>query len=111
MTSPLHTILLVEEDSRRRADETRALVDCGLRVLVTDDAAGALEVLARNPDAITLVVTDLDIEPSGGFNLARAIHRRWSTMPVAVVTGEPTHALAIRASPPASSLTSRPLRP
>ena len=36
-------------------------------------------------------------EPIGGFNLARAIHRRWSSTPVAIVTGEPTRALALRA--------------
>jgi DNA-binding NarL/FixJ family response regulator len=43
------------------------------------------------------VVTDLDVEPIGGFNLARAIHRRWSATPVAIVTADATRAMAIRA--------------
>lgn len=97
MTSMLHTILLVEDDRPRRDEEASALAEAGFRVVVTDDAAGALEVLALDPTAITLVVADLDVEPIGGFNLARAIHRRWSSMTVAIVTAEATRALAIQA--------------
>jgi DNA-binding NtrC family response regulator len=97
MTSTAHTILLVEEDSERREETIDALLARGLRVVATEDAAGALDVLSRGPERVTLVVTDLDIEPIGGFNLARAIHRRWSSVPVAVVSGDTTRTTAIRA--------------
>lgn len=97
MTVPPHTILLVEDDSPGRDEQRDALVASGFAVQLADDAAGALEILSRDPQAITLVVTDLDVEPIGGFNLARAIHRRWSSAAVAIVTGEPTRALAIKA--------------
>lgn len=97
MTSPSNTVLLVEDDATRRDEATRALVAGGFRVFTADDAGEALEILTRDPQAVTLVVTDLDVEPIGGFNLARAIHRRWSSVPVAIVTSEATRAMAIRA--------------
>lgn len=87
----------MEDDTPRRDEAIRALHAHGLEVLVADDAGAALEQLSQGPQAITLVVTDLDVEPIGGFNLARAIHRRWSSLPVAIVTAEPTRAMAIRA--------------
>jgi DNA-binding NtrC family response regulator len=111
MTSTLHTILLVAEDGSSRDEEASALARAGFRVLVTDDAAGALEVLDGGASSVTLVVADLDVEPIGGFNLARAIHRRWSSMPVAVVTGEATRALAIRALTAGVVLLPRPATP
>jgi len=97
MTSPSNTVLLVDDDDPRRDEATRALIASDLRVLTADDAGEALEILSRDPQAVTLVVTDLDVEPIGGFNLARAIHRRWSGVPVAIVTSEATRAMAIRA--------------
>ena len=97
MTSPGHTIVLVENDTPQRDETVRALLAGGFQVLAADDAGSALELLSRDPQAVTLVVTDLDVEPIGGFNLARAIHRRWSPLPVAIVTAEATRALAIQA--------------
>ena len=97
MTSQLHTILLVEDGTPRRVEQTCALHAAGFRVITADDAGEALELLSRDPQAVKLVVTDLDVEPIGGFNLARAIHRRWSSVPVAIVTSEATRAMAIRA--------------
>ena len=97
MTSQLHTILLVEDSTPRRVEQTCALHAAGFRVITADDAGEALELLSRDPQAVKLVVTDLDVEPIGGFNLARAIHRRWSSTPVAVVTADSSRAMAIRA--------------
>lgn len=111
LTSTLHTILLVAEDGSSRDEEASSLANAGYRVLVTDDAASALEVLEQDPTAVTLVVADLDVEPIGGFNLARAIHRRWSSMPVAVVTAEATRAMAIRALTAGVVLLPRPSTP
>lgn len=111
MTSPSNTILLVEDDDSRRGAATRALIAAGFRVFTADDAGEALEILTRDPQAVTLVVTDLDVEPIGGFNLARAIHRRWSSVPVAIVTSEASRAMAIRALTAGVVLLPRPSTP
>lgn len=97
MTSQPRSILLVEEEGPRRDEQIQALIVGGFVVYAAEDAAEALELLSRDASSISLVVTDLDVEPIGGFNLARAIHRRWSAMPVAIVTAEATRTMAIQA--------------
>ena len=91
-----HTVLVVVDDDPRRDATARALVAAGLQVSTAADAGEALELLSRNPRAVRLVVADLDVEPIGGFNLARAIHRRWTSIPVAIV-GEATRTMTTRA--------------
>jgi PAS domain S-box-containing protein len=64
------TILLVEDDSALQALSTEMLLDLGYSVITASDAAGALEILKRDP-AVDLVFSDV-IMPGGksGINLA-----------------------------------------
>lgn len=82
------SVLLVEDDAKRRREVARELVERGIRVVEAEDAAGAMELIAANPLRFALLVTDLDIMPVGGVNLARVVHRRWPDLPVALVSGQ-----------------------
>ena len=73
--------------------------ECVQKIL--DTFAGILGVM--------MVVTDLDVMPIGGFTLARAIHRRYAQVPVAIVTTRATTTMAARALARGVTLLPRPV--
>ena len=103
------SILIVEEDATCRSDLVCEFVAAGIPVLSAEDAASAMEVINRSPEAIALVVTDLDIMPIGGFTLGRAIHRRYPNVPVALVTNRATTEMSPRAIARGITLLPRPV--
>lgn len=82
------SVLIVEDDAKRRHEVARELVERGIRVVEAEDAAGAMELISANPLLFALLVTDLDIMPVGGVHFARVVHRRWPDLPVALVSGQ-----------------------
>lgn len=109
MESTKPSILIVEEDATCRSDLVCEFVAAGIHCLAAEDAASAMEALSRSPEAISLVVTDLDIMPIGGFTLARAIHRRYPKVPVALVTNRATTTMSARALARGITLLPRPV--
>ena len=105
------SILIVEEDATCRSDLVCEFVAAGIPVLSAEDAASAMEVINRSPEAIALVVTDLDIMPIGGFTLGRAIHRRYAQLPVAIVTTRATPTMGMRSLARGITLLPRPVEP
>ena len=103
------SILVVEEDATCRADLVCEFVAAGMRAVPAEDAASAMEALSQAPDDFSLVVTDLDVMPIGGFTLARAIHRRYAQVPVAIVTTRATTTMAARALARGVTLLPRPV--
>lgn len=103
------SILVVEEDATCRSDMICEFVAAGIDAVPAEDAASAMEALNQAPDRFALVVTDLDVMPIGGFTLARAIHRRHSHVPVAIVTNRATTTMAARALARGVTLLPRPV--
>lgn len=103
------SILIVEDDATRRSDMVCEFVAGGMHAVAAEDAATAMEALGQAPESFALVVTDLDILPIGGFTLARAIHRRYPHLSVAIVTNRATTTMAARALARGITLLPRPV--
>ncbi len=102
------SILLVEDDAVARREVCRELAARGLHTVEADDPASAMEALANSPTGFSLLVTDLDVLPIGGMSFARAVHRRWPAVPVAIMS---CGAAGMRVIAPGVTLLARPLVP
>lgn len=102
------SILLVEDDGAQRRELSRELAERGLSTVEVDDPASAMEALTRTPTGFSLLVTDLDVLPIGGLSFARAVHRRWPAVPVAIVS---CGAAGMRVLAPGVTLIARPMVP
>lgn len=102
------SILLVEDDGSQRREVSRELAERGLQTVAVDDPASAMELLMGGPTGFSLLVTELDVLPIGGLSFARAVHRRWPALPVAIVSGAASGARVIA---PGVTLLGRPLVP
>lgn len=109
MTTP--SILVVEGDETCRAELVGAFAAAGMYAVAAEDAASAMEALGQAPEGFSLVVTDLDVMPIGGFTLARAIHRRYAQLPVAIVTTRATPTMGMRSLARGITLLPRPVEP
>ncbi len=69
------TCLLVHEDAALAAAYARALRRVGLEVFVAHTLEAAKRELARQGDALTLLVTDLDLAGSSGVELVHELER------------------------------------
>jgi DNA-binding response OmpR family regulator len=76
------SVLLVEDDSRRRRVLRRALEDEGYVVSEAADGAAGLAAVGAQPDVVLL---DLMLPDIDGFSVCRSI-RRVSDVPVIVIT-------------------------
>lgn len=110
MTQPMRkpSILIVEDGGAQRDELSRELAERGIDTVEVDDPASAMEVLATSPTGFSLVVTDLDVLPIGGLSFARAVHRRWPAVPVAIMSCGATGARVIM---PGITLMGRPMIP
>lgn len=79
-------LLIVDDDEDFSAAVATVCRGEGHEVAVVSDAAGAQASLAaRLPDAVILDVMFPE-NPSGGFELARAIRKKWGEIPVLMLT-------------------------
>ena len=78
------TILVVEDDPKIRNLLRNVLEGEGFRVLLSDDGAEVLELIARQP--VSLVTLDIRLGSLNGLELAREIGRV-SSVPIIMVTG------------------------
>src|SRR4029077_10888107 len=77
-SSPALILLVDDTDAVRRVFE-RFLEHQGYRVVARDDVQGALEAMRSHaPD---LIVTDIFLGSSSGFDLITAVHRDFQTAP------------------------------
>ena len=81
-------ILLVEDNEGIRRVVRRQLAQLGYRVIEADNAAAALDVLAKEP--VVLLFTDI-VMPGGmdGIELARAAMVRWPDLRIVLTSGFP----------------------
>jgi CheY-like chemotaxis protein len=81
------TILVVEDDAGVRHMMTRALEDAGYRVVPAAGAAEAIEVVARTPEKISLLLTDIVMPGKSGRELAEQVEELSPGIPVLFTSG------------------------
>ncbi len=84
------TILVVDDEAPIRTAATRVLEHFGFTVLLAGDGVEALEILARAPVEIRLVITDLTMPRLSGLEMATEAARLYPDLPVLVMSGYST---------------------
>jgi len=90
------TILVVEDDAQVRTVTVRALQAAGYQVLVASDGPKALELAARAPGRIHLLLTDIVMPGLNGSEVAQALARLQGDIRVLYVSGYTADAIAER---------------
>jgi DNA-binding response OmpR family regulator len=80
-------VLLVEDDAGVREVAARALRDGGYRVLAASGAGEAMELAARAPGPVDILVTDVVMPGVNGKVLAQELLLRRPSMRVLFVSG------------------------
>ena len=112
MMIPVHSsipavVLIVEDEMMLRMHAMEMVEDAGYTPLEALDAAEAVAILESRSD-VALICTDIQMPgPMDGVGLAHAVHERWPTIAIIVVSGQLT--LADLDLPPRSRFFSKPL--
>jgi CheY-like chemotaxis protein len=91
MPAPPHrggTIVLAEDNANLRRVVAKLLGDLGYRVIEVGDAAGALDILAKEP-SVRLLFTDVVMPGMDGRDLAREAMTRHPSLKVLLTSGFP----------------------
>jgi DNA-binding NtrC family response regulator len=81
------TVLLVEDDPLVRGVLAEALRDAEFDTIEASSIGEAVTTLCEHP-SILVLLTDVNIAGQrGGLNLARAVHRRWPSTSIIVMSG------------------------
>jgi len=83
------TVLLVEDDAGARGVAARAPRDGGFLVLAAGGAGEAMELAARSPGPVDVLVTDVVMPGVNGKALAEELRRRRPDLRVLFVSGYP----------------------
>jgi two-component system, response regulator PdtaR len=83
------TVLLVEDEALVRMLGVDVLEEAGYRVIEAANADLALKVLEADPDAISILVTDVHMPGSmDGEGLARIVDQRWPWIRIIITSGQ-----------------------
>ena len=83
------TVLLVEDEALVRMLGVDVLEEAGYRVIEAANADVALKVLEADPDAISILVTDVHMPGSmDGEGLARIVDQRWPWIRIIITSGQ-----------------------
>lgn len=89
-------ILLVEDDALTRASLKHLLASAGYQVLEASDGQVGVDLFALQPDAIELVVSDLNMPHLSGLEMLQVLKRLRPQVKLILITGAPINALAWR---------------
>ncbi|MFI4891685.1 MAG: sigma-54-dependent transcriptional regulator [Steroidobacterales bacterium] len=95
MSEPQNSVLVVEDDAVLREALTDTLRSAGIAALSASDAPGALLLLDR-PE-IALVISDVQMPGTDGYELLAIVKRRRPDVPVVLMTAYGTVAKAVAA--------------
>lgn len=105
----METILVVEDNAAVRELTTNVLSELGYQVLVAKHGQEALDLAARHPGSIALLLTDIVMPGISGWELARRLEQSRPHLRVLYLSGHPAERLADRAgNRPGSPLLSKP---
>jgi DNA-binding NtrC family response regulator len=100
-------VLVVEDEMLLRMHAIDIVEDAGYTPLEAMDAAGAVAILESRSDVV-LMCTDIQMPGQmDGMGLAHAVHDRWPTIGIIVVSGQLS--LSELDLPPRSRFFSKPL--
>jgi PAS domain S-box-containing protein len=85
------TILLVEDDPSLRALNARILEKSGFRVLRFADGSQALRISELELSRVAVLITDVVMQETNGFELANQLRQRVPQLPVLFVSGYVDH--------------------
>jgi two-component system, cell cycle sensor histidine kinase and response regulator CckA len=106
------SILVVEDEAPVRYIMKRSLEGAGYRVLEAGSAAEALDVLARSPEKISLLLTDIVMPGEGGRGLADRIARLIPGVSVLFTSGYTNGEIARRGLlEPGAAFIQKPVTP
>jgi len=86
---PPHQILLAEDDKSLRLVIAECLTDAGLHVVHAANGAEALSLLKENPQARTLLISDIRMPEMDGYELAEAAVALNPDIKMLMLTGYP----------------------
>jgi DNA-binding NtrC family response regulator len=92
---PESTILIIEDEERMRRILDLVLKPEGYRVLLADSGESGLKLLDEG--GVDLVMTDLQMGKTGGFDVLEHITKDWPDVPVIIITGFGTVKSAVEA--------------
>lgn len=102
-------VLLVEDDPSSREATKLVLEESGFEVIAVGDGRAAL---ARIPEGVAVVITDLRMPNVDGLELLRAVRHDSPHTPVLVITGHGSEAAAVEAlKAGAFHYLTKPLKP
>ncbi|MBN1262008.1 MAG: PAS domain S-box protein, partial [Anaerolineae bacterium] len=84
------TILVVEDNQAARGALVDSLAFLHYTTVEAVDGQNALEILESHPGPIALVLTDVTMPRMSGTALIQAMRQRGHTMPVILISGQPT---------------------
>jgi DNA-binding response OmpR family regulator len=84
------TILLIDDEPSIRHSLRIVLQQAGYRVIEANDAEDGLEVIARQGDELSLIVSDQHMRRISGLELLRQVRRRPRRIPVVLMSGYPS---------------------
>ncbi len=93
MTKTIPKVLIVEDDPESREAMVRILHTAGYKVAETDNAANALEMIARQ--STNLLITDLQLPGMDGIELLKSAKSAAPEIEVILITGHGTIELAV----------------
>jgi CheY-like chemotaxis protein len=82
------TVLVVDDHDTTRQTIARLLEAGGFSVEQASSGTDALEQLARNSDAIDMVLSDVTMPGMNGIDLSYQIRELYPSIPVAIVSGD-----------------------
>lgn len=83
------TVLLVEDDSTTRSALEALLQAQNFQVILASNGTDALEILNRENEKISLVVSDIVMPKMGGIDLYTLMQIRWPEIQILFITGHP----------------------
>jgi CheY-like chemotaxis protein len=81
-------VLVVDDEDMPRQTITRMLEAGGFSVVTASSGAEAIRLLARDGDAIDIVLSDVQMPGMNGIDLSYHIREQFPSMPVAIVSGD-----------------------
>jgi two-component system cell cycle sensor histidine kinase/response regulator CckA len=91
LSSPVPTVLLVEDEAPLRQLAAQVLLNVGLAVLEAEDGIRALQVAGRFPGVIDLVMTGMEMPGMGGRDLVRRLMETRPDIKVLYTSGRGAH--------------------
>lgn len=88
-------ILLVDDNAQVR-ERLSSFLEDRYEAVQAEDGQAALDLLRARGD-IDLIVTDVHMPAMDGLQLARAVRRRWPSLPVVIITGLGREEIAVDA--------------